>query len=374
MDKFQGQPYTRDVAQVFVRVGGPGGQMFQGWTQSEVERSLETIAGTFSVPITLVPGHPPAIKRQDQVEVLINKTVVISGFVLSAEPFYRRDDCGMRIIGRDRTGDLVRCTAIHKGGQWRKVKIDRIVRDLVAPFGIDVVVQADIGGPITEFKLSHGEPVLDALSRVARLRGVLVTRDDQGRLLLTRAGQQRFEGVIARGMNVISMDGIGTDEQRHSEYVAYGQHSAEGMDFESSRSQTAKAFDAEIKRYLPLVVNADGSHLAGDLKALVEHTARVRRGHAYGFKYVVEGWTFNGKPWPLNARVLVYDDIAGLHGDEWLICSVRQTCDLREGDVTELVVRPIEAYDTIALKSKVRRDDRGNRNARDKAKLEKVVR
>jgi len=70
----------------------------------------------------------------------------------------------------------------------------------------------------------------------------------------------------------------------------------------------------------------------------------------------------------------VYDDIAGLHGDEWLICSVRQTCDLREGDVTELVVRPIEAYDTIALKSKVRRDDRGNRNARDKAKLEKVVR
>jgi prophage tail gpP-like protein len=350
------------------------GKLYQGWIQCEVERSLESLAGTFSVPITLVPGHPPEIARQDAVEVLIGDAVVITGFVLAAEPFYRRDECGMRIVGRDRTGDLVRCTAIHKGGQWRGVKIDRIVKDLVQPFGIEVKVLADIGAPLTEFKLAHGEAVLDAVARAARLRGVLVTRDDAGRLLLTRAGREAFDGVIARGLNVISMDGIGTDEQRHSEYVAYGQHSMGGMDFDVSRGLQAKAKDDEIKRYLPLVINAEGSHLAGDLDMLVRHTARVRRGHAFGFRYVVEGWTFKGKPWPLNARVRIYDDIAGLTGEEWLICSVRQTCDLRDGDVTELVVRPIEAYDTIALKTKVRRDDRGNRAARDGAKTEKVGR
>ncbi|PKO57869.1 MAG: hypothetical protein CVU24_18190, partial [Betaproteobacteria bacterium HGW-Betaproteobacteria-18] len=46
---------------------------------------------------------------------------------------------------------------------------------------------------------------------------------------------------------------------------------------------------------------------------------------------------------------------------EWLICAVKQTCDLKEGDVTELTVRPVEAYDTVPLKSKVKRHNWGNK-------------
>lgn len=368
-DPYQGQPYNKEQANITVRVGGPSGLTFTGWLQSEIERSIENIAGTFNIPITLVPGHPPDIKRQDEVEIFIGKTRVIAGYVLSAEPFYRKDDCGMRIIGRDRTGDLVHCSVVHKSGQWRNVKIDTIIKDIVKPFGITVVVDADVGAIVTEFKVEHGEAVLDAVSRAARMRGVLITADDRGRVLITKAGKTLFPGIIARGHNVISMDGLGTDEQRHSEYIAYGQNFS-GMDFDASRGLKGSAKDDEIKRYLPLVINADGSTTLADLKELASHTARVRRGHAYGFRYVVEGWTFNGVPWPVNQRVKIYDDIAGLSGDEWLICQVRPTCDREQGDVTELVVRPVEAYDTIAKKTKVRRRGRGNRKALDKARLE----
>lgn len=60
----------------------------------------------------------------------------------------------------------------------------------------------------------------------------------------------------------------------------------------------------------------------------------------------------------------VYHDVAGLDGHEWLICSVRFMCDLHEGDVTELIVRPIECYDTVPLKSKVVHRNWGNRGNR----------
>jgi hypothetical protein len=40
---------------------------------------------------------------------------------------------------------------------------------------------------------------------------------------------------------------------------------------------------------------------------------------------------------------------------------VKQTCDLREGDVTELLVRPVEAYDTAPLKTKVKSRNWGNK-------------
>jgi prophage tail gpP-like protein len=349
--------YTRDDAKITVVVNG---QTYDGWLQSEVERSLESLAGTFSIPVSLVPGNPPAIKRQDAVEVRIGTKAVINGYVLAAEPFYSQLDCGMHVVGRDRTGDLVRCSAIFKGGQWRNVKIDRIIKDIVQPFGLDVVVDTDIGGLLQDFKLNHGETALDAVSRAARLRGVLVTRDDAGRVLLTRAGQLRFKGSIVRGQNVISMAGAGTDDNRHSQYFAYGQSNTIA-DFEAARSLKATSVDEEMKRYLPLVINAEGNTTGGELQTLVDHTKRVRRGHAYGMRYRVDGWTFEGEPWPLNQRVVIYDDVAGLDGTEWLICAVKQSCDLKYGDVTDLLVRPIESYDTAPLKTKLKRRNWGNR-------------
>lgn len=349
--------FARDSAKITVEVNGLA---YEGWLQSEVERSIEAICGTFSIPVSMIPGQPPDIKRQAPVKIRIGETVVITGYVLSAEPFYRRDDCGFLITGRDRTGDLVRSSAIHKGGQWRNAKLEQVAKDLLAPYGIEVKVETDTGAPLQDFKLSHGEMVVDALARAARLRGVLVTRDDDGRLLLTKAGTEKFTGSIVRGQNVIAMQGIGTDENRHSSYTAYGQGNTVA-DFERARGMKAQATDDDIPRYSPLVINADGNTTQAELQALVDHTARVRRGHANGFRYTVEGWTHGGKPWPLNQRVPIYDDVAGLDGHEWLICSVRQHCDLKEGDVTELVVRPIEAYDTVPLKTKVKRRNFGNK-------------
>lgn len=359
----QGERYTRserDSAFISVKVGG---QAYEGWLQSEVDRDMEAICGTFSIPVSLVPGAPPAIRRQDKIEVWIGQTRVITGHVLTADPFYRRSDCGMRIVGRDRTGDMVRSSAIHKGGQWRSATLERIARDLAAPFGVEVVVDADIGAPIQDFKLYHGETVVSALSRAAKLRGVLLTPDGAGRLLLTKAGKERFKGAIVRGHNVISMDGIGTDENRHSEYIAYGQANCID-DFETARGLKASAKDDEIDRYMPLVINADGNTTQAELDALVRHTARVRRGHAYGFRYQVEGWTFEGEAWPLNQRVPIYDDVAGLDGAEWIIAAVKHTCTREDGDVTELTVRPIEAYDSVPLKSRPKRRNWGNKGNR----------
>lgn len=346
-----------------------GGKTWTGWLQSDISRSLEAIAGTFSIPVTLVPGQPPQIKRQDEVEVLVGDQVVITGYVLAAEPFYGDKDCGLRVTGRDRTGDFVRSSALHKGGQWRNVKLDRIVKDLAAPFSIEVKVDVDLGAVIQDFKLNFGESGLDAISRACRLRGVLAVPDGGGRLLLTKAGQTKALGEIRRGQGVISMEGIGSDEHRHSEYMVYGQSNV-GVSFDAARQVKASAKDAEVKRYSPLVINADGNVTPADLQSLADHSARVRRGHAYGFRYTLEGWLHQGKPWPLNVRVPIYDDIAGLDGDEWLICAVSQTCDLRRGAVTVVEVRPIEAYDTVPLKTKVkhRKADRGR--GRDGAKVE----
>lgn len=355
-----------DQPQVSILVDG---QRLTGWLQSEVSRSIESLAGTFSIPTSFVPGSLPIVRRQQEVQVLVGDQVVITGYVMAAEPFYDERDCGINIAGRDRTGDLVTSTAIHKGGQWRGAKLDRIVRDLVEPFGIKVKVVVDIGKPIDDFKLSFGESRLDAIARACKLRAVLPVPDGLGNLVLTKAGTVRAPGEIRRGVNVIRMRGIGTDERRHSEYIVYGQGAVDGS-FDDARQRKATAKDAEIRRYSPLVVPSDGNNSQADLQALVDHTVRVRRGHSQGFEYTLEGWLVDGKPWPINARVPVFDDVAGLDGDEWLICSTRLSLDMQRGATTVVVVRPIEAYDTVPLKTRPRHRKAERRRGRDGAVLE----
>ena len=64
---------------------------------------------------------------------------------------------------------------------------------------------------------------------------------------IAAAASIAWTGAIVRGRNVISMQGIGTDEGRHSVYIAYGQCNTVS-DFESSRSLKAQAKDAEIRK------------------------------------------------------------------------------------------------------------------------------
>lgn len=320
------------------------GKEYPYWLNAEVNMSMEKIARTATIQVALIPGNPPDIKRQDTVKVKVGEHVVMTGIVLAAEPFYRFNDIGIKVVIRDRTGDLIKASAMHKGGQWRNAKVDTIVQDLLKPFGIKLRVLDDVGTPIKEFKLEHGETVIDAISRVARKRELLATSNAEGELVLCKAGKLKASGAIVRGENVIEMDGIGTDEDRASEYIALGQDEVSD-DFESAKQKKARTKDKEMRRYLPIIVNADSKVSATDLQKLTDHQMRVRRGHAYGYRYKVEGWVTLGKPWESNQSIPIYDDIAALNGDEWLITDISMRVDVHDGDTRDVTIRPAEAYD-----------------------------
>ena len=367
----------RDGVQIYIDANG---KTFTGWLESTIERSLENLAGTFTIPVSQDPTQPPSVVRGDAVVVRIGSTVLVTGYVLATGGAVSRSDSGLSITGRDRTGDLVSCSAIHQGGMWASSSIKKIAADLCKPFGIDVVVApgTDLGAAITGFKLEHGETVANALARAARLRGVLVTTDGKGKLLITKAGKTRFEGAVVVGENVIKVDDIGSDAERYSHYIAVGQGGGVGALKILSVNATATAnpspagttgttaskggnrknpghktvvVDPEVRRYLPLIVKAEGHSSPAELEQLATHTMRVKRGHSVGFKYLIEGWTWRGKPWPVNARVAVYDRANGFDGQEMLICSVKSSVTRDKGDTTELLLRPIDAYDTLPIRA-----------------------
>lgn len=354
---------------VSVRVGG--GQQLVGWRESTVSRSMERLAGSFSVPVSLVPGQAWPCQRGELVQVLLGSTVVATGYADVADPYYNKDDCGFIISGEDRTADLAVCSALHQGGKWSKASLERIALDLCRPFEIDVRVEADLGPVFAEYRIWFGETVLECISRAARMRGVLVCRNDAGQVVLTKAGATRAPVSICRGRNVIAMQPMGSDKHCHSEYRAYAQ-GAVGNTFDEGRQIKATTQDPDVRRYRPLIVPVYGHQTREDLQRLVEHTMRVRRGHARSYRYTVEGWLADGKPWPLNARVVVQDDIARVDGDDWIIAAVTERCDKQNGKVSDLTVTPLAAYSTVALKDGRHHGVAQGRIGRDGAPLEQI--
>jgi prophage tail gpP-like protein len=70
-------------------------------------------------------------------------------------------------------------------------KLDAIAREIASLFKTDVVVQTDVGGPFPDATIERHETGFAFLERLCRLRSVLATDDEQGRLVLTRAGNDR---------------------------------------------------------------------------------------------------------------------------------------------------------------------------------------
>lgn len=332
------------------------GRDITGWRTATINRSIEDIAGTFELSADFIPAQNIPIKRQDGVRISIAGIDLIRGYALSAEPFYRRGDMGLKISGRDRSGDLTVAAAIHAKGEWLNTTIDRIFKDLLAPFEIPLVLESGVGAPIDSFTLDRGETVISALSRAARRRGLLVTGDGNGGGALTIAGRDKAPAAIARGQNVISMEAGGTHAQCGSMYIVQGHYHVEAAKTSrhgAKKQSTATAHDDTVARYLPIYISPDGNTDQIDVSRLAEHTLRVRRGHAYSLRYTVEGWLADGKtPWLPNRRVVINDDIALLDSAEWLITAVTQRVDLQDGAVTDLTVQPIETFDTTTLKGR----------------------
>lgn len=328
----------------------------RGWMDASYTRSIEHLSAEASLSLDWQTEQTKPVKSQDECKVFVGDKQIMSGYVMSAKPAYSREE-GIKLMVRVRakTGDLTVGSAVHAGGQWKNAKADKIVRDICKPFGIKVSVQdgVSVGAAIKLFDLNTGEAAIAAISRVLKYRGLLATSDYKGGLLITRAGVVEAKSSIRLGVggNVIAMTSDGDDSQRCRHYIARSQGSVNLFgDSKSAATVSATATDKFIKRDLTLQISADEP--AGgksDLQALVDHTARVRAGRANGYKYTLDGWEEKGEPWLENTRVAVYDPLNNFNGDELLIVSVNGKVDRKNGDVCDLVLRPIFAYEQRAM-------------------------
>ncbi len=300
----------------------------------------------FRVSVSKLDPWP--IRPGDAVQVLLDSVPVVTGYVDKLDGVKAKDSDThtLTVSGRDKTADLIDCCVVHGPGEYRGLTLAQIAKQISAPFGIEVVVEADVGASFPRLAVQPGDTAWATLEMACRARGVLTLSDGRGRLVLAAPKARRSSVALVEGKNLKSVSWSLDESQRFSLYVVKGQNfGSDDVYGVSAASVSATSTDSGVRRYRPLVVLAEN---AGDIayaKRRAGWEATVRSARAGTVQVVVPGWEEDagGHPWDINSIVSCSLPSAGVAGD-MLLSAVEFSKSLQNGTVSTLSLTRPDAF------------------------------
>lgn len=325
-----------------------GGRVFAAWKSVSVSVGFESPSGAFRLEYAerIGEGEPPqGIRPGEACEVLIGGETVINGYVDAASPSFDAGNRTLAVSGRDRIADLVDCSAMNSPGVWRDRTMAQIATDLIAPFGLSVEIRAAAGGVFKTFAIEQGETVWDALSRLAKFRGLLAIATPGGGVAFIRPGQRRASFALKQGETLLEASAEHDHSERFSLYVVKGQSAGDddvnGVDAAAPKAERA---DPAIRRHRPLIVMAEEQATLASLTLRAGWEASVREAEGERVTLTVQGWRDPaGAIWAADLVVPVTAPWIDVDGDR-LISDLTFQLDADGGSTTVLSCAPPNAF------------------------------
>ncbi|WP_298702685.1 phage baseplate assembly protein [uncultured Variovorax sp.] len=369
------------------------GVRYEGWKGVRITQGIEQLAGTFSLDVTqkwpdqavdfpIEPGEACTLKIGDD--------VMITGYIDIVGEVEGTEEHTIRVEGRDRTGDLVDCSA--PSTEWTGLTFEYIAAELLKPYNIELLTQVETsgggyvakkpgkhkapaakagkgGGRLPRKASNSGETVHRLLEKLAKIQGVLLISDRKGGLVVTRAGLNgRATDKLELGRNLKSpINYERSFANLFSEITVKGQaHGASsgGLPVLSGAASvkpvaTVKRSGAaapgsitvgskSIQRYRPLIINAEDQADAKRCRDRAEWEAGTREARSRKFVVQVQGWRqSDGSIWEINTLTNLLKHRRVGENEDMLVSNIEYTLDLSGGTVCIMTLYSPEAYDVL---------------------------
>lgn len=331
------------------------GRDYGGWKTAQVTRGIETVAGSFSLSVSERfttrgrLGWP--IAEGDECQVFLGGALVISGYLDVREPSFDTNSHDVLVEGRDKTADLVDCSALlSPNWEFRNTSLLKFAQKLCAPFGIPVSLQAGLAAklppPPPRLVIDPGESAFNALEQACRAFGVLPVSDGKGGLVLTRAGTGRCTTQLVEGKNLKRGSVRYEHSGRFRTYKVLAQHRGTDENWgENVAAISGSASDPGVaRRERVLLIRPDANMTAAHAQKRAQWEATVRAARSATVNVTVAGWAQDsGELWNPNTLARVKSAQLGIDGD-MLITQVTQALTVKDGQTTQLILRRPDAF------------------------------
>jgi prophage tail gpP-like protein len=272
-------------------------------------RTIDTVANAVSASVSFPDQtEDPTLYEKVKPKSFTKTTVSIGGERIFTGLLYGRgsqsSQGGRRLNLSFNTAsvDLV-ASSLKPPFEFNNIKIDTLCKKFARALGRDLIVDVnDVGAAFEVATAQQGESRFSFLQGLAKQRGLLLTCDIDGNLVLTRAnidGQPvaTLEENVTPG--VIGWNNEFNDRERFNVYRAV----ADGP----FGTEEATAQDNSIPRSRFKTISANEAN-AGDIQAAVDWAKNKTTADALGFELTVADWRNNqnaGKIWEENTIVTV---------------------------------------------------------------------
>jgi len=328
------------------------GRTYSGWENLSIDKSLTALSGAFQMSLVdrWKPDQKPwIVKPGQEIHIHFGKDQIMTGFIDSLDAASSAGSRTIAISGRDRTGDLVDCSIISATGEYKNLSLEQLAVEFVKPFFNGRLKVFNYSGDTEKFStfaVKQGETVFEALGRGAKLRGVLITTDGFGNLIILKKGQTTASSDLVSGENIKSSSASYDFTERFSKYIVKGQSKgSESFNSESATAIKAESTDEGISRYRPTIIIGEGGMTQASAQKRANWEATFRAAEAVKASVTVQGWRQgNGSLWQLNQLIRVTDGNIGLKRQKMLVESLNFSKSAGGTLTTFGLVRP-DAFD-----------------------------
>jgi prophage tail gpP-like protein len=342
------------------------GRAYSGWKSLRVSRGIDRCVSDFHFEVSerwTGQATPWQILPFAQCVIAIDGQPILTGYVDDYAPKLGPTEHATEITGRSKTMDLVDCTPDIPSGQFSGYSMAAIARSIAGLFNIGVVQLADAASTtFADAQFERCETAFTFLERLGRLCGVLLSDDEQGRLVLTTAGGAQASGQLIEGQNIKRASATISSRHRFSDYIVKGQHSLGVGGAETwggaggpstvaavpagvvQTQMQATSHDGDVPRYRPRVVLAESQLTQAGMQLRANWLKQAAFGKSIAASITVAGWRQpDGTLWTVNQMVNVTSAALGVDQD-LLIARVEFGLSASEGRITTLTVGPVQGF------------------------------
>ncbi len=329
------------------------GTVYEDALNIRVNRSVHNFCGYFEADTSANPEERLPIKVGDAVRIFADGVSILNGFAELVEVSYDGASHSLYIFGRDRTADAFDSTV--SGDKVFKAPnslegILRLVLDAGNMTGIGINVLADdiddfASGESIEAEV--GQTIFNFLEPYARKQQVVMTSDENGDIILMRAGTTHSGLRLARGKNILSASFRKKNDKLFNKYIARSQvdplanDDYPASDIVSQSGETA--IDPTIRDSRIIEFNTEEEMNNDTSFNRAEFEANIRRANSVNYSCSVYGHSLNGVPFKVNELAFVDDDFCNISSD-LLIHSIEYSYSLSSGSITKFQMTYKDAF------------------------------
>lgn len=284
-----------------------GGKLFEFWSSVELTRSIGSV-DTFSFDAPFDENNLEFRKifrplSFQPVKIYIDGSIQSTGTAIGINPVGGPESSRVSVNGYSLPGVLGDCPmpADEYPIEYFDLNLRQIAEKVCAPFGVGFNIVDDIGQPFEQVGLEPSEKVMDFLASLAKERGIVLSSDVSGNLLMqkTATGSTPVASITdgEAGVSSISMS---SDAQKVFSSVTSLGATVVGLPADKYTAENSR-----VSANRPMVVKTDGAN-QGDVKTDSESRLGRMYGDALGWTVELSSWKDpSGNLWKPNTKISI---------------------------------------------------------------------